>query len=180
MRVLTPGKVFYLTSCQHGSVAFKGGSVHGPTAVRSCQLEINSEEVAFRMQCVWIVLSVCKCASGIVPEFPPFWNQPRPSDVHRLFYKHCDPSFQWFLVVHVEGFTVCSSAVAIPPAWLLHILSRMPWLIYMDLYSLFDGKALPNPLHLFASMFPALNMPLPLSVLTSALDEFMVRLASAT
>jgi hypothetical protein len=55
------------------------------------------------------------------------------------------------------------------PAWLLHIFSRMPWLIYMDLCSLFDGKALPNPLHHFASTLPAL-------ICLSALDESMVRL----
>ena len=40
---------FYLTSWQCGSIALKDGSVHWPTTVRSCQLEIYSEEVAFRM-----------------------------------------------------------------------------------------------------------------------------------
>ena len=54
----------------------------------------------------------------------------------------------------------------------------MPWLIYMDLCTLFDGKALPNPLHHFASMFPVLSIPSsPSNVhLTMALDEFMVGL----
>jgi hypothetical protein len=63
---------------------------------------------------------------------------------------------------------ICSSAVAMACLTVTHFLPH-PWLIYMDLCSLFDGKALRNPLHHFASMLPALICP-------SALDEFMVRL----
>jgi len=39
-------KVFFLKSCQCGSVALKVWSVHG---LATCQLEINLEEVAFHI-----------------------------------------------------------------------------------------------------------------------------------
>jgi len=60
-----------------------------PATMRSIQLEINSEEAAFRIY-------QNDHLTNVLPGSPLVPNQPSPVQ-YKLFDKHCDPRFQCFL-----------------------------------------------------------------------------------
>ena len=71
-------KISLLTSRQRGRVVSKGGSVYCPSAMRCCQLKINSEVQWVQMLAVCWHEAEWPCDECGVAVTPPICNQPSP------------------------------------------------------------------------------------------------------
>jgi hypothetical protein len=98
-------KVFFVMLCPHSSVVLKDMSVHGPTTMHCYQLQhgASCDLHGMRLNDVtgvktWGRLTMWQtwCPESL----------PKSAVEYRLFYKHCDASSQWLLVISNENFSL--------------------------------------------------------------------------